>query len=135
MLKRFKDQLRGRVVLVVEDEPDGLEVAARLLLLAGATVLTAANGRQGLEIVAARRPDFIVVDLSMPVMDGWEMQCELKGNPDTASIPVIALTAHAMQSIKEQVLAAGFAAYISKPLDPKRFLAQVLQITEDFPGL
>lgn len=135
MLNLIKDQLKERVVLVVEDEPDSLEIAARLLKLAGATVLTAIDGRQGLAIAAEHRLDLILVDLSMPVMDGWEMQRELKNNPAMAGIPVIALTAHAMQNVKEQVMAAGFAAHISKPFDPRRFVAQVLQITEQFPGL
>ena len=134
MLNVIKGQLQGRVALVVEDEPDSLEIAARLLKLAGATVLTAANGREGVEVAAAHRPDFILVDLSMPVMDGWEMQCQLKGNPDMTTIPVIALTAHAMQNVKEQVMEAGFAAHISKPFDPRRFVTQVLQITEEFRG-
>jgi two-component system cell cycle response regulator DivK len=134
MLNLIKGQLKERVVLVVEDEPDSLEIAVRLLTLAGATVLTATNGCQGLEIAAAHKPEFILVDLSMPVMDGWEMQRELRNNPDMANIPVIALTAHAMQNVKEQVMAAGFAAHISKPFDPRRFIAQVLQIAEQFRG-
>lgn len=130
-----KDQLREFVVLVVEDEPDSLEVATRWLRLAGATVLLACNGRQGLEIATQHRPDFILADLSMPVMDGWEMQSELRNNPDTAAIPVIALTAHAMQSVKDQVMEAGFVAHISKPLDPNKFIGQVLEIAKDAPGL
>jgi len=130
-----KDQLREFVVLVVEDEPDSLEVATRWLRLAGATVLSACNGRQGLELVTQHRPDFILADLSMPVMDGWEMQSELRSNPDTAAIPVIALTAHAMQSVRDQVMEAGFVAHISKPLDPNKFIGQVLQIAKDAPGL
>ncbi len=132
MANLIKDQLKGEVVLVVEDEPDGLEVAVRWLKLAGATVLTATNGRHGLEVAAAHKPDFILVDLSMPVMDGWQMQRELRNNSELSGIPVIALTAHAMQSVKEQVMAAGFVAHISKPLDPNRFISQVLKVTQAF---
>lgn len=129
-----KNRLKGWVVLVVEDEPDCLEVATRWLKLAGASVLTAIDGRQALETVAACRPDLILADLSMPVMDGWEMQNELKTNPDVAGIPIIALTAHAMQTVKEQALAAGFVAHIAKPLDPNKFISQVIQIAEGIPG-
>src|SRR5687767_11588072 len=89
----IKNKLKGWTVLVVDDEPDSLFVAARWLKLAGATVLSAENGKDGLELARLMQPRFILTDLTMPVMDGWEFQYELRGDPSTKSIPVIALTA------------------------------------------
>ncbi|MBN1427573.1 MAG: response regulator [Anaerolineae bacterium] len=123
-------QMRGWLILLVDDEPDSLEVAARWLKLAGASVLTANDGKLGLEVAMTQRPDLILTDLSMPVMDGWEMQQALKHNPMTACIPVIALTAHALPNIRDQVLSAGFAAHIAKPFEPRKFISEVLQIVQ-----
>jgi two-component system, cell cycle response regulator DivK len=131
----IKNKLKGWTVLVVDDEPDSLFVAARWLKLAGATVLSAENGKDGLELARLMQPRFILTDLTMPVMDGWEFQYELRRDPGTQSIPVIALTAHAMSGIREQVLTAGFFDHIPKPLSPTKFLEQVLGILERIPHL
>jgi CheY-like chemotaxis protein len=77
----------------------------------------------------------IITDLTMSVMDGWEFHYKLKQNPATAHIPVIALTAHALHSTKERVLAAGFVDHIAKPLNPSKFVDQVISIVEKVPGL
>src|SRR5690349_11576246 len=114
----------GWRVLVVDDEQDSLEVARMMLELAGATVLTAINGQEGLAMVDKTRPHFILSDLSMPVMDGWHMMRELSLDRRTNEIPVIALTAHAMSGDRERAMQAGFANYISKPLDPDKFITQ-----------
>jgi CheY-like chemotaxis protein len=131
----IKNRLAGWEVLVVDDEPDSLEVAARWLKLAGASVLRAENGQEGLELALSRFPQLIIADLTMPVMDGWELQYELRHNPATAHVPVIALTAHAMSSTRERVLAAGFVDHISKPLNPTKFIDQVLNIITKVPEL
>jgi CheY-like chemotaxis protein len=129
------NKFKGWDVLVVDDEPDSLEVARRWLMLAGANVLTATNGKDGLAAAREKKPRFILADLTMPVMDGWEMQFELKRDPSTAHIPVIALTAHAMQGVKERALTAGFVDHIPKPLQAQKFIFQVYQIVASMPQL
>jgi CheY-like chemotaxis protein len=131
----IKNRLTGWNVLVVDDEPDSLFVASRWLKLAGANVVTAQNGQAGLEIACQMLPRLIITDLTMPVMDGWELQYHLKQAARTASIPVIALTAHVMQSTKDRVVNAGFIDHISKPLNPTKFLDQVISILENVPEL
>lgn len=125
----------GWRVLVVDDEPDSLDVARMLLELAGARVLTATNGKEGLASVEQEHPHFILSDLSMPEMDGWHMMQELNRDSRTARIPVIALTAHAMSGDRERVLQAGFISYISKPLDPDTFINHLLNIVTETPEL
>jgi CheY-like chemotaxis protein len=125
----------GWCVLVVDDEVDSLEVARMMLELAGARVLTATNGEEGLASVEKERPHFILSDLSMPVMDGWHMMKELNQDRRTMDIPVIALTAHAMSGDRERAVNAGFANYISKPLDPDKFITQLLNIVIETPEL
>lgn len=125
----------GWDVLVVDDEPDNLEVASRLLKLAGATVATAEDGKKALEIVRSHPANFkfVLSDLSMPDMDGWELLYLLKQEPRTMNIPVIALTAHAMAGDRERGMAAGFHNYITKPLDPTKFIRQVISLLIEVP--
>ncbi len=127
--------LQGQKILVVEDEPDSLEVAQILLEMYGAVVLTAANGREGLEQARKQRPKFIISDLSMPEMSGWEMVHILKNDRATMDIPVIALTAHAMTGDRERALAAGFHNYLSKPLRPETFINDLLKLIADTPAV
>lgn len=129
------DALEGWVVLVVDDEDDSREVAQLMLEMAGATVVTAADGKEALVRVAAYKPRFILSDLSMPEMDGWRLMHELHRERSTADIPVIALTAHAMSGDRERAIEAGFINYISKPLDPDKFLWQLVNLLVDIPSL
>lgn len=130
-----RDILKGWVVLVVDDELDSQEVAGRILRHYGAFVHTAFNGKFGLELAGNVRPRFIISDLSMPVMDGWEMLHQLKQDQDTKDIPVIALTAHALNGDREKALAAGFHNYMSKPLTPKTFMNDLLNLLTKIPEL
>lgn len=125
--------LDGWTVLVVDDEFDSREVAGMMLERVGATVLTAENGKIALEMVAEQKPDFIVCDLSMPVLDGWQVMYALSRDPNTQDIPVIALTAHAMRGDRERALAAGFRNFINKPLDFIKFTDQLLNILVEQP--
>ncbi|HEX3051283.1 MAG TPA: response regulator [Aggregatilineaceae bacterium] len=102
-------------VLIVEDEPDNLGVPETILSFHGTRVLTAENGIEALKILDTEMPTFILLDLSMPQMDGWQTLAAIRSNPRLASIPVIALTAYAMKSDQERALAAGFNGYIVKP--------------------
>src|SRR5690349_12143762 len=90
-------------VLLVDDEPDNLEVVEVYFSFLGATVKTAQNGQQALDALKTYRPNLILLDLSMPQMDGWETQTQLKANPETRDITTIALTAHAMPKDEERV--------------------------------
>jgi CheY-like chemotaxis protein len=112
-------------VLIVDDEPDNLSVAEKVLSFRGAKVHTATNGAEGLKVLEQVAPTFILMDLSMPRVDGWEMHRKVRENPRTAHIPVIALTAHAMEGDKERVMAAGFTGYIAKPFRLGTFFIEI----------
>jgi two-component system cell cycle response regulator DivK len=117
-------------VLIVDDEPDNIGVAEKILTFFGAKVYTARDGVEGLHLLETITPTFILLDLSMPRMDGWRMLEELRANPTTATLPVIALTAHAMQGDRERVLEAGFDDYIAKPFRLESFLTQVKECVQ-----
>jgi CheY-like chemotaxis protein len=129
------DLLAGWTVVVVDDEPDSQLVAQTLLELCGATVFTANNGKEGLEAAKKRRPNFIISDLSMPEMSGWQMLHELKKHLATNEIPVIALTAHAMEGDRNRAMEVGFHNYLTKPLVPETFIHDLLALLLDVPEL
>lgn len=112
--KRSLDQ---KVILVVDDTPDNLAVAKTVLMFHGATVHTATNGAEALEILRQITPNLILLDIRMPTMDGWEMFHSARNTPHLQNIPIIAVTAYAMSSDREEILRAGFDSYISKPFD------------------
>lgn len=114
-------------VLVIEDNEANLELAKYLLLAAGHTVMTALDGQQGLAAVQREAPDLIVCDLQMPVLDGYGVLQALKKDAALASIPIVAVTAFSMPGDEQQVLSAGFDGYISKPIEPETFAAQLEQ--------
>lgn len=128
------DALANWQVLVIDDEQDNLTVASLMLEMAGSTVHQAFHGKEGLEIMAQQAIDFVICDLSMPVMDGWQFVETLRKESKTSSMPVIALTAHAMPGDQERVLDAGFNAYLTKPLDPEKFIDQIVKLLEKFPA-
>ena len=107
--------LAGWTVLIVDDDADNLGVAAEYLQFVGATVRTALDGIEGLAKLEGIEPTIILLDLSMPNMDGWQMLSRIREQERTRSVPVIALTAHAMQQDRERVFAHGFNGYITKP--------------------
>jgi len=128
-----EQKLAGWHVLVVDDEFDSREVASMMLEAAGAIVDTAIHGKDALEKIQAQRPDFILSDLSMPTMDGWQLMHHLVNDRETAEIPVIALTAHAMPGDRQRAIAAGFRNHITKPLDATKFMDQLVTILVDMP--
>lgn len=130
-----RDILKGWNVLIADDEPDSLEVATRILRYYGANVTTAGNGQEALDLVVKAAPRFIISDLSMPVVDGWGLLYELKQNPDTADIPVIALTAHSMTGDRQRAVEAGFHNYLIKPLTAANFMRDLLQLLMAEPSL
>lgn len=113
------------VVLVVDDEPDNIGVAEKILSFYGATVHVAHDGLEGLHLLETVTPTFILLDLSMPNMDGWEMLKEVRKDLRWLHVPVIALTAHAMAGDRDRVMDAGFDDYIAKPFHLTSFLEDI----------
>ncbi len=112
-------------ILVIEDSPD-IRVLLRMLLeAAGHDVLTTNDGRAGVDTARRERPDLILMDLSLPLLSGWEATREIKSDPGTASIPVLAVTAHAMQGDRERALAAGCDGFVAKPIDGETFASLI----------
>lgn len=135
MNKISPDLLNGWDVVVIDDEPDSLEVARFILDFYGANVYTAINGRDGLNLIGQIKPRFVISDLSMPEMDGWEFITTLKSTPQIQDIPVIALTAHAMRGDRERAVASGFHNYLTKPLTATTFMDNLLVLLMDIPEL
>jgi CheY-like chemotaxis protein len=114
-------------ILIVEDVEYNRDLLVQLLE-EDYEVLTAADGAAGIEAAARERPDLILMDLSLPEVDGWEATRRLKARPDTAAIPVIALTAHAMQGDEERARACGCDDYLTKPIDEDQLFAQLARL-------
>lgn len=112
-------------ILVVEDNDQNRDMIARYLRLVGFEVLVAANGVEGFSQAQQGHPDLILLDMSLPVMDGWETARRLKADTETQAIPVIALTAHAMVGDRERALEAGCDDYESKPVDLNRLTGKI----------
>lgn len=127
--------LEGWTVVAIDDDPDSLKLINYLLEFYGATVHTAKNGQLGFAAIKTHRPDFVISDLSMPVMSGWNLIDAVQREPGLREIPIFALTAHAMRGDREKALAAGFYNYISKPLDVVTFIEQLLTLLEGIPEL
>ena len=112
-------------ILVVEDNPMNLELVRDVLTSASMKVVEARTAEEGLTAASEIKPDLILLDIRLPGMDGYAVLERLRGNPVTAPIPVVALTAQAMVGDREQALAAGFSEYIPKPIDTRTLAAQV----------
>jgi len=120
------------VVLIVDDEPDNVGVARKVLAFNGADVHVATNGIEGLSILNEIAPTIILLDLSMPEMDGWEMFSKVRELPVFDTTPIIALTAHAMAGDRERVIDAGFDGYIAKPFRIDSFLSDIQNAVNEF---
>ena len=111
-------------ILVVEDVDVNRDLVVQLLE-DDYEVIEAVNGEEAVALAGRERPDLILMDLSLPVMDGWEATRQIKANDDLKSVPVIALTAHAMKGDEEKAKAAGCNDYMSKPVDENELFAKV----------
>ena len=116
-----------KLILIVEDEPKNLTLLRDLLQVSGYTTIEATDGKQGVELAKARKPDLILMDIMMQVMDGLEATRILKADVTTRNIPVLALTSYAMAGDKERILQAGCDGYLTKPIDIKEFLKAVAE--------
>lgn len=120
-------------ILLVEDNEMNLDMLRRRLERRGHKVLVAQDGARGVEVAVAERPDLILMDISLPVMDGWEATRRLKAEASTAAIPVLALTAHAMSSDREKCFEAGANDYDTKPVDFARLIGKIDALLERTP--
>jgi len=112
-------------ILYVEDNEDNIYMLKSRLSRAGYTVIIATDGAQGVALAASERPDLVLMDLSLPVLDGWEAARRIKAAPETSRIPIIALTAHAMPGDQEKALAAGCDDFDTKPVEMPRLLGKI----------
>lgn len=113
-------------VVLIEDDEDNVEMARQVLEFRGATdIHVANNGLEGLSLLKTVKPTFILLDLSMPRMDGWELYSRLRTDPATCHIPIIAVTAHALKSDKDRALSLGFNGYIVKPYSVTTFVEDI----------
>jgi two-component system cell cycle response regulator DivK len=115
-------------VLLVEDNEMNRDMLSRRLARKGYEVLMAVDGGQGLEMARAQSPDLILMDMSLPVVDGWDATRQLKAGEATRLIPIIALTAHAMAGDRDKALAAGCDDYDTKPIELPRLLAKMEEL-------
>jgi len=112
-------------ILLVEDNEMNRDMLSRRLAKRGHEVVIAVDGKQGVTMAASEAPEIILLDMSLPVMDGWEAARILKADDTTRSIPIIALTAHAMAGDRERCLEAGCEDYDTKPIEFKRLLGKI----------
>ena len=118
-------------VLIVDDYPDAREMYSEYLQYSGFDVIEAENGMEALTKAAEKAPDIILMDLSLPVMDGWEATRRLKADDRTASIPVVALTGHALAGISEGAKRAGCDAFVTKPCLPEDLVKEIRKVLND----
>ena len=112
-------------ILYVEDNEDNVYMLSRRLKRKGFDIVVAVDGEQGVEMASTEKPDLILMDLSLPKMDGWTATKRIKSNNDLKSIPIIALSAHAMEEHKQRAIESGCNDYDTKPVDIDRLLSKI----------
>jgi len=117
-----------KTALVIEDNADNVELITFILERNGFRTLIAETGQQGFDMAQAERPDFIILDIQLPDMDGLEVLKKIRDSEADGTIPVIAMTSFAMSGDRERLLAAGCTGYIEKPIDPYKVILQIRQI-------
>ena len=118
-------------LLVVEDNEMNRDMLSRRLIRKKYDVLVAVDGRESVEVARSEAPDLILMDMSLPVMDGWEAARQLRANPETRAIPIIALTAHAMSGDREKAMEAGCDDYDTKPIELPRLLGKIEALLDE----
>ncbi len=117
-------------ILLVEDNEMNRDMLSRRLVRRGHEVVVGEDGQKGVELASSETPDIILMDMSLPVIDGWEATRQIKAGAATAAIPVIALTAHAMASDRDKALAAGCDDYDTKPVELDRLLGKIAALLD-----
>lgn len=122
---------KKQTVLIIEDTEDNMVLITKLLQNGGYDTLTSYSGLQGIQLAIEKEPDFIILDIQLPDIEGTEVVPRIRAlNSDIATVPIIAMTSYAMAGDREKLLAAGCNGYIEKPIDPMRVLDQIKQIIE-----
>jgi len=114
-----------RTILVIEDNEQNLYLVTFILEKHGYETIQARDGREGIELASQVNPALILLDIQLPVMDGYTVARELKSNPALADVPIVAVTSYAMVGDSEKILAAGCTGYIEKPINPETFMEEV----------
>jgi two-component system, cell cycle response regulator DivK len=114
-------------ILVVEDQPDNRQIIRDMLVPTDYEIIEVENGEQALAVVAKERPDLILMDIQLPVMDGYEATRRIKADPALRSIPIIAVTSYALSGEEMKARAAGCDEYVAKPFSPRQLLAKIKQ--------
>mgnify|MGYP001042077678 FL=1 len=127
------EDARKKTVLLVEDNEDNLVVYRTILDHVGYNVLEARDGEEGVSRARQEHPDLILMDISIPKIDGWEATRRLKADEATRDIPIIALTAHALEEDRERAIAAGCDGYLAKPVEPRRVVEEVQRFVGPAP--
>ncbi len=120
-------------ILLVEDNEMNRDMLSRRLEKRGYTLVIAVDGGAGVAMVKTEQPDLILMDMSLPVIDGWEATKQIKADPTTAGIPIIALTAHAMDSDRQKAIGAGCDDFDTKPVELARLLGKIEELLKKFP--
>jgi len=117
--------------LIIEDHPDNMILICDILAWHGYATLQATTGMQGYEMAQTRQPDFIILDIQLPDINGYQVLEKIRSNDQTRKIPVVAMTSYAMAGEKAKLLNAGCDGYVEKPIDPSRVMQQILQAIGD----
>jgi two-component system cell cycle response regulator DivK len=115
----------SKCVLIVEDQEDNRAILRDLLSTSGYELIEATNGEEGVALAESKRPDLILMDVQLPIMDGYEATRRIKGNVELKSIPVIAVTSYALSGDEAKAQAAGCDGYVAKPFSPRQLLAKI----------
>ena len=115
----------SKLILAVEDQEDNMQILRDLLVNAGYEMIEAENGEEALAAVATQRPDLILMDIQIPIIDGYEVTRRIKADPALRSIPIIAVTSHAIGGGEEKARAAGCDDFVAKPFSPRQLLATI----------
>ena len=115
----------SRLILVVEDQEDNRQILRDLLTSADYEMTEAENGQEALDAVAKQKPDLILMDIQLPIMDGYEATRRIKANPDFKAIPIIVVTSYALSGDEAKTRAAGCDGYVAKPFSPRQLLAKI----------
>lgn len=118
----------SKIVLLVEDDQDNRAIYSALLKHAGYAVLEAPDGACAIALIKSRLPQLVLLDISLPVIDGWAVAAWMKGWALSCTIPILGLSAHAQREVRERAAGVGFAGYLTKPIEPREVLRQVQRL-------
>ena len=121
------------LIIVIEDDADNMELIKFLLNKAGYDVLSAMDGYQGLELIRSQTPDLVLLDLAIPGIDGWHVARQIRQDEKTASIPIVAVSAHILPRDRQEAIQAGCNGFLNKPLDVVNFSANVEEFLQKKP--